>query len=204
MGSMESCNSVMYDVFLIYPYKYIAFASILAERLVEAGFRVWFSEWKLIPGENLRESIAKGLEKSRTSILFLGPEEPSGYFKVEMERALNKQKDEKNFRVIPLLLDDSAIDNWKNDFPPQICINFKNGVDDNREFHKLICGIRGVSPERPIQIKTQKFKSEIDDLEIEMKLRFKIDKENGHVDVEVIKEPERMILKGIEEGEDND
>lgn len=49
------------------------FARPLAEGLIERGFRVWFDEFTLTVGDNLRRSIDNGLAHSRFGIVVVSP-----------------------------------------------------------------------------------------------------------------------------------
>ena len=54
-----------YDVFLSHSAKDKAVVRAIAERLREAGLRVWFDEWLLKPGDSIPAKIEEGLEHSR-------------------------------------------------------------------------------------------------------------------------------------------
>lgn len=45
----------------------------LAEKLTEAGFKIWYDEFKLKLGDSLRQSIDRGLASARFGIVVLSP-----------------------------------------------------------------------------------------------------------------------------------
>jgi hypothetical protein len=138
-----------YDVFLSHPHTEAEGVEIIGSRLEdEEGLKVWFDRWLLIPGEHWQQEMARGLDQARTCAVFVGANTPSGWFREEIERALNRQTKDKEFRVIPVILptgDRQLI----NDFLElRTWVEFKAGLEDPEAFYRLVCGVRGERPGR--------------------------------------------------------
>ena len=58
-----------YDVFLSHNSKDKPRVRKLAERLKQAGLRVWFDEWNIKPGEIISLKVDEGLDQSRVLLL---------------------------------------------------------------------------------------------------------------------------------------
>jgi TIR domain len=138
-----------FDVFLSHSHVDAEAVEALGSRLEdEASFVVWLDKWILVPGAHWQQELAKGLEEAKTCAVCIGKSTPKGWFKEEIEKALNRQTKEASFRVIPVVLplgDSSYI----NDFLElRTWVEFKNGIDDPDAFHLLTCGVKGVPPGR--------------------------------------------------------
>src|SRR6185295_14455726 len=99
-----------YDVFLSHNSQDKPRVRRLAERLRDAGLRVWFDEWTLKPGDDIYLAIERGLEASRVQMLCLSPAALSSDW-VALERSTVLFRDPSNIgrHFIPLLLADSTL-----------------------------------------------------------------------------------------------
>ena len=99
-----------FDVFLSHNAKDKPRVRKLAERLRDAGLRVWFDEWETKRGEKNRPAIERGLEESRALVLCMSPA-AFGSDRVSLERSTVLFRDPENEgrRFIPLLLADCDI-----------------------------------------------------------------------------------------------
>jgi tetratricopeptide (TPR) repeat protein len=138
-----------YDVFLSHAHGDAEAVETLAGRLAdEAGFEVFLDKWVLVPGETWQPALAKGLDQAASCAVFIGNKAHAGWFKQEVQRALNRQASEPTFRVIPVILPggDPAL---VNDFLElRTWVQFKDGLGDKEAFHRLVSGIKGVAPGR--------------------------------------------------------
>jgi hypothetical protein len=94
--------------------------------------------------------MAKGLEQAKTCAVCVSRDTPAGWFREEIERALNRQVKDPSFRVIPVILPDgdhTVVDNF---LELRTWVDFKAGIDDGYAFHVLTSGIRGQAPGRYI------------------------------------------------------
>jgi hypothetical protein len=138
-----------FDVFLSHAHVDAESVGKLATRLAdEAGFSVWLDRWVLVPGEHWQQAMAKGLNQARTCAVCVGKQTPQGWFREEIEQALNRQTKDKSFRVIPIILpggDPSMIDNFLD---LRTWIDFSGGLASEDAFHILVSGISGRPPGR--------------------------------------------------------
>lgn len=101
-GSLSPAN---FDVFLSLSHKDARWVEDLAKRLNdEEGLRIWLDKWILIPGEPWQQAMASGIVQAKSCVFCISENAPSGWFKREIERALNHQTKNPSFRVVPLIL----------------------------------------------------------------------------------------------------
>lgn len=146
---MSGKKEEIFDVFLSYSHKDTQLVEELAERLEDnAQLRVWLDRWNLIPGERWQQEIARGFDHTKSCAICIGKETPRGWFREEIDRALNRQTKDTSFRVIPVLLPNAQKINIDDFLELRTWVDFKKGLDDSRAFYLLISGIRGVVPGR--------------------------------------------------------
>lgn len=146
---MVSEQSPLFDAFLSHSHEDAEAVEILSARLEdEARFRVWLDKWILVPGNHFIQDMARGLEDARTCIVCIGQSTPKGWFREEIEKALNRQTKNPSFRVIPVILpggDSKIVDNF---LELRTWVDFSKGFENPQAFHLLICGVQGVPPGR--------------------------------------------------------
>lgn len=99
-----------YDVFLSHNSADKPQVRRLAERLKAAGLRVWFDEWSIAPGEDIYLAIERGLETSRTLVLFLSSASlGSDWVSLERSTALFRDPTNSERRFLPVLLKDCSL-----------------------------------------------------------------------------------------------
>lgn len=103
-------DSFTYDVFLSHNSQDKPRVRALAERLRDAGLRVWLDEWIIRPGDNIYLAITHGLEAARVQVLCLSPA-ALGSDWVALERSTVIFRDPSNAgrRFVPLLLADCKL-----------------------------------------------------------------------------------------------
>src|SRR5713101_3743976 len=122
----------------------------LAKRIEnEKGLRIWLDKWLLEePNQPWWQTNTHDLAQTNCCAICIGGQTPTGWFREEIQRAINRQKDYPSFRVILVLLPDIKVINFEN-FPEPISrVDFSRGSDHNYAFHLLTCGIKGVAPGR--------------------------------------------------------
>ncbi|MGB9175866.1 MAG: TIR domain-containing protein, partial [Methanoregula sp.] len=103
-------GSFAYDIFLSYSSKDKLLVCRLAERLKEAGLRVWFDKWSIKPGDDIFLAIEGGLEASRVQVLCLSPAAlGSDWVKLERSTVLFRDQTNADRRFVPLLLADCTL-----------------------------------------------------------------------------------------------
>ena len=183
-----------FDVFLSHSHLDAETVEGLARRLEDEGqFHVWLDRWVLIPGETWQQAIARALDQVRTCAVCVGDQTPRGWFKEEVERALNRQARDPSFRVIPVLLPNSATVNIDDFLELRTWVDFRNGLQDSMAFHFLVSGIRGIAPgRRPEGTETTDSQQEqiIEELTKLQQLR-----KQGLIEDTILLEFQRKILK---------
>jgi hypothetical protein len=121
------------------------------------GRRSWLQPLvgQLVPGKPWQQALARGIEEARSCAICLGSNTPDGWFRREVEKALNRQTRDEDFGVIPVLLPGAKararellggtfadLNTW---------VDFSGTHLAPNELHLLVCGIRGVPPGRPPQ-----------------------------------------------------
>lgn len=138
-----------FDVFLSHAHVDASTVEVLGARLMdEANFRVWLDKWILVPGAHWQQEMARGLEQAKTCAVCIGQSTPRGWFREEVEKAINRQARDAAFRVIPVILPDgdrAIIDGF---LELRTWVDFRKGIDDTEAFHLLRCGVAGLPPGR--------------------------------------------------------
>jgi hypothetical protein len=138
-----------FDVFLSHGHVDSAIVERLGARLEdEANLAVWLDQWVLVPGEHWQQKMAKGLDRAKCCAVCIGAHTPKGWFREEIERALNRQTRDTAFRVIPIILPDGDRGLVDAFLELRTWVDFKDGIEDGNAFHVLLSGIRGVPPGR--------------------------------------------------------
>lgn len=100
-------DDFLYDVFLSHNAKDKPRVRRLAERLRDAGLRVWFDDWSVKAGEIISLKVDEGLEQSRVLLLCMSPNAlASGWVALERSTAVHRDPSNAQRRFIPLLLAD--------------------------------------------------------------------------------------------------
>ena len=103
-------GSFTYDVFLSHNSKDKPQVRKLAERLRQAGLRVWFDDWVIKPGDDIYLAIERGLEAARVQVLCLSPAAlGSDWVALERSTVLFRDPSNAGRRFVPLLLADCAL-----------------------------------------------------------------------------------------------
>jgi hypothetical protein len=123
----------------------------LARRLAKEGIQAWLDKWNLIPGDPWQPAIEKALAESETCAVFVGPSGFGPWQNEEMRAAIDRRvRDSKRrFRVIPVLLP-GAERAERSSLPTFLVattwVEFRDSLDDQYAFHRLMCGIQGIEP----------------------------------------------------------
>lgn len=185
-----------FDVFLSHAHIDAEIIEALAVKLEgEAGLRVWLDRWILIPGEHWQQEMARGLDQAKTCAVCIGQNTPKGWFREEIERALNRQTKDKSFRVIPVILpsgDPTVIDDF---LELRTWVDFRNGIYDKYAFHVLVSGIKGMPPGKNLY---QKNLDSVDLEPIRTKLkRIRMLREEQLIDDDIALEYQRRLIDEI-------
>jgi hypothetical protein len=87
------------DVFLSHASSDAELVEVLANALVDKEkLNVWLDRWVLVPGQHWQQDMARGLEIAKTCAVCVGNKTPQGWFREEIERAINRQTKDTKFR----------------------------------------------------------------------------------------------------------
>ena len=123
----------------------------LARRLAKEGIQAWLDKWHLIPGNPWQPDIEKALVESGTCAVFMGPSGVGPWQNEEMRAAIDQRVRDsgRHFRVIPVLLPGAKRDE-RSSLPTFLAattwVEFRDSLDDQDAYHRLVCGIRGLEP----------------------------------------------------------
>ncbi len=146
----KASNEKLFDVFLSHSHHDAEWVESLATRLKEeSNFNVWLDKWMLVPGRDWQPELSENLESTSCCAVCLGAQTPKGWFRQEIQKALNKQSQDPSFGVIPVLLPDADKKNADKYFLNlKTWVDFGPNSDPDYSFHLLSCGIKGVPPGR--------------------------------------------------------
>ncbi|MGH8554215.1 MAG: TIR domain-containing protein [Gammaproteobacteria bacterium] len=143
-----------FDVFLSHNSKDKPAVETLARWLEdEARLKPWLDKWNLVPGEPWQEALEEALDRSRTCAVFIGPSALGPWHNEELRSALDQRVRERGFRVIPVLLPGANMPQ-RGELPRFLSrltwVDFRgrDGLNDKEQFHRLVCGIKGIPPGR--------------------------------------------------------
>jgi ubiquinone/menaquinone biosynthesis C-methylase UbiE len=141
-----------FDVFLSHRSADKDIVRKLAIRLQdEAKLRPFFDEWHLIPGQPLQEQLEVALQGSDSCAAFIGPLGLSPWENEEVRVILKSRIQNKNIRVIPVLLpgaDEKTIEKLPPLLRRFLWVDFREGLDSEQPLARLVAGIQGKPPGR--------------------------------------------------------
>jgi hypothetical protein len=162
-------------------------------RLVdECGFHVWLDKWMLIPGQSFVQGMARGIDQAHCCAVCIGEHTPLGWFRQEIQRALNRQVRDPSFRVFAILLPGAKDVNVDDFLELNIWVDFRSS-DTAYAFHVLVSGVKGEPPGKWPPKETLTMKTSAD---VEAKLReLHRFKQENWVDPSIAVEFQRTVLK---------
>ncbi len=182
-----------FDVFLSHAHTDAEVVELLGIQLEdEAQLRVWLDKWILVPGEHWQQEMAKGLDEAKTCAVCIGRDTPKGWFREEIERALNRQTKDDSFRVIPVILpngDPNVVDDF---LELRTWVEFKQEINEGYALHVLASGIKGESPGRnPYQ--SVKADAKFDQVRMKLK-RIRLLRSEQLIDDDIALDAQRRVL----------
>ncbi len=133
-----------YDVFVSYPRENSDSAESIARFLSDAGLRVWFDKWSLIPGESWEKSVSHAIENANAIIFCVGATRV-GEWQVQEINTFLQKKDPSSFRLIPVLLPGSNKELIPSFLSPMPWVDLRNNLADEAALNKLVSAIRGTT-----------------------------------------------------------
>ncbi len=137
---MSDDLSYRYDVFLSHSGAQKPWVEVLARNLRQAGLRVFFDIWELVPGNDWVEDLHRALTDSRTAVLVMSPESyHSGWVGREYRTLLAR-----NIRIVPVVF--GTLDAAFPFLESIQWVDFRPPVDYRQAFARLLAGLRGEAP----------------------------------------------------------
>ncbi len=135
----------LFDFFLSHNAKDKTRVQRLAERLKQAGLRVWLDEWNVRSGDIIALKVDEGLEQSRVLVLCISSNALASRW-VDLERSTAIHRDPANGgrRFIPLLLDDCDLPDSLRRYK---YVDYRN--ESAAAFSELVSTARDNSAESP-------------------------------------------------------
>lgn len=149
-------DSYEWDIFISHRSTDGKFAKRLAEDINSHTYlgrplKVWLDKWEIKPGQSIPGMISEGLEKSRYIAVLMTPEyfqSPSGYTDAEWHSALHVDPDNRQGRIIPILVKDC----------PRIpfllrhlnMIDLRKAKDYKKELQQILAVLKNEPLSRPV------------------------------------------------------
>ncbi len=151
---MSSTEPKQFDAFLSYNSHDRLAVEELFKRLKNEKMAPYFEGRELAPGVEIQPVLAKGLNESKTCVVFLGPNGLGPWQKQELQVAIDKRARDEAFHVIPVLLPGAERPRRGDVAHLEFLINgswveFLKTLDDERAFRNLVWGITGTKPTDP-------------------------------------------------------
>ncbi len=118
------------QVYVCYDPRDKAFVSKLSQKLQAYGIHAWVWEVELQFGDSIREKIANSIEASDVVIAVISRYSIGSFWvKKELYWALNKESEDSQFKIIPVLIDGST---------PPFILSDKLHANFNDDFEKVV------------------------------------------------------------------
>ncbi|MEW8338491.1 MAG: SUMF1/EgtB/PvdO family nonheme iron enzyme [Candidatus Thiodiazotropha taylori] len=123
----------------------------IARRLDEEGYKVWYDNASLVPGECWSDALDQGLRDSSHCLVFVGSDTLNPWQHEEVRTAINRAVRERSeFRLIPVLLPGVKSRPGESVLPEGVMnrhwVHFKTSVDEEDAWRRLISGLQGREP----------------------------------------------------------
>ena len=146
----RSTETQQFDVFLSHNSREKPAVEALAYKLRDEGLNPWLDKEQLIPGTRWQGGLADGLRASFTCAVFIGKDDLGNWESEELDVAQNRAANDRDFRIIPVLLPSLPDPFDPSPLPPFLIsrtwVDFRPGLDDARAFNRLLCAIKGIPP----------------------------------------------------------
>ncbi len=123
----------------------------IARRLDQEGYKIWYDQAKIVPGESWSDALDRGLRESSHCLVFVGPGEVRPWQQEEIRTAINSAiTQSKTFRLIPVLLPGVRVRPGDSELPSFLTnrqwVEFRESLDNEDDWHLLVCGLQGKEP----------------------------------------------------------
>ncbi len=145
-----------YDVLVSYSRENSDSAESIARFLSDAGLRVWFDKWSLIPGEAWEISVSQAIENADALVFCVGATGVGKWQEQEVDTFL-QEKDPSSRCLIPVLLPGSNKELIPSFLRDMLWVDLRDDLSDEDALNKLVSAIRGTKDEAnsiAIQLRT--------------------------------------------------
>lgn len=192
-----SLDSAKYDVFFSHSHEDVNEVEFLAKKIEDrSNHKVWLDRWVLVPGKKWQQELARGLGTVKCCAVFIGKNTPSGWFEIEIERAIDRQANDPEFRVMAVLLPGADMKIMDSFLSLRTWVDLRKGIDDEKEFHTLICGINGTPRGRGPELSKEKVSETVAKIKSQLK-HIKDLLCEGLIDDEMAKEYRRKLIDNL-------
>lgn len=130
----------MKSIFLSHSWKDKFFARNLAEKLQEAGAKVWIDEAELKVGDSLLQKISVALQEADfVGAILSNNSISSGWVQLELKLAMQEEIKGKKIKVLPILIEAGSVPEFLKD---KIYADFSNPEKFDSAFSKLLEAMR--------------------------------------------------------------
>ncbi|MDT4956140.1 MAG: hypothetical protein QOJ02_4278 [Acidobacteriota bacterium] len=125
----------LHDAFICHSSNDKRFTRRIASDLRSHGFKVWFDEFEMLPGDSLYEKIQNGIRTSSWFIVVLSPNSvKSKWCKRELYNALEEEFERDKVYVVPILYKECVVPGFLKE---KVWANFQ-GKKYKTGFHQLL------------------------------------------------------------------
>lgn len=137
-----------YDVFLSYNSKDKGTVHHVADKLKEAGLKVWFDVWELPIGTPFQRNLSQGVINSRVVVVFVGPSGIGFWQNMEVQYAVEQHANQGKSVItviLPCVKKVPKLPPFLNIFPS---VDFRSVQLSHADLNELIGGITGINLQR--------------------------------------------------------
>jgi hypothetical protein len=136
-------NKIVYDTYISYSHSDENIVIKIAERLKnQEGLNVFFDKWAMIPGDP-HSKMHDNIYQSKTFIACIGEEQPKTWHREEIDCAIQRVIDDKNFKVMAILLSDKSGENVPPSLKARTWVDLSKG-DNEENYKKILSSIEAV------------------------------------------------------------
>jgi tetratricopeptide (TPR) repeat protein len=139
-----------YDVFVSYARTDRKQARQAAVVMRDAGLRVWFDEWNLIPGQVWEGKLDESLARASSVAVFLGPSGVDKRQEKELEDILQSQGSDSRPAVIAVALLGAGDKTFPSFLRERPLIRLGENLTDPRELDDLMAAVRSASAPKQV------------------------------------------------------
>jgi hypothetical protein len=131
-----------YDIFLSYRHSDEVWIEILKENLEAHGYSLYVDSYNIIGGKELEYQLKQAINRSKCAVIVSSAEQTSTWIKTELEFMKERQHEDSEFKIIPIVTDGSSFPLLKE----LVYVDFQPSYRD--AFNQLLCAIEKFPPSK--------------------------------------------------------